>query len=257
MKLETLFLEKHPTKRTVCSFLPLMKKENRLCGNHGLYCESNWETILLRHKRDEIFVLMSNDKPVGFVTWKRYDDGVIYLQMIWIIPEYRGKKIGKMFQKLITQEFINQDAVALSLWCCSVQGATLAASSGFTPVYPYANPKHPNFRTGWTTCLTKILRNNVPKTEGSSSLLCHVYYTSDNEGEEKMFEIPLDAKYSDQPTYFVYNHSYECRIHKDGMEIFRASMDRIMRDMRAWIYDEEVVCLNHDIEVPAHWLSQL
>lgn len=120
--MDALKLVFHPTSDQINSFLPFLKDEYEKNGQ-GIYC--NWKTILSRLKKDQIITLHLNDKPISFVTWYR-NDKVVEMEIIWTLPSYRGKGYGYEFQQLLFREFKKRGDVAMTLYCATKDGLSLA-----------------------------------------------------------------------------------------------------------------------------------
>lgn len=247
--MDALKLVFHPTSDQINSFLPFLKDEYEKNGQ-GIYC--NWKTILSRLKKDQIITLHLNDKPISFVTWYR-NDKVVEMEIIWTLPSYRGKGYGYEFQQLLFRVQKRGD-VAMTLYCATKDGLSLAKRSGFIPQNNNADFNNENILFGQEAAYFKILRNTEPLFFENEDLIIKCY---EKYSDESSFygEICLSADFEKRPVYYFVDGRWECKIVYNGDVIRQSKMKYILSDLKIPLYNYTIAYLNHNITVPKHWIK--
>lgn len=248
--MDTFTLNFHPAESTINSFLPNLKKEYEETG-HGMYC--NWDVIKKRQKKDQIITLRYNNVDIAFVTWYRIDK-VVEMEIIWTSPTFRGHGFGLIFQELLFKEFKKRGDVALTLFCASKDGLSLARRSGFQPQYNRCDFSNESIELGLTAAYIKILRNTEPllMDNNDSYILCFEEYGKD---DSLFCEIPLCADYEQTPVYYYVDESWECKIIYKGELIRQSKLEYILRDLKIGVYNYTVALFDKNIVLPNHWLK--
>lgn len=246
--METLKLEFHPSQAALNSFLVELKKEYEQNGC-GIYC--NWDIVKDFFKKDKIIILTLNNKPISFVTWQR-NDKIISLDIIWSLPQYRGKGLGYKFQQLLFKEFKKRGDVAIEVNCATKEGLSMAKRNGFIPKTLSANfnndidlKKYPSY--------IKILKNTDFLFLNNEDLIikCYEEYNDEN---SLYCTINLNADFINKPVYFYINCDWECKVLHNGSIIHQNKMKYIIKDLGITLYDYTIACIDHNIIIPQHWL---
>ncbi len=248
--MENLKLFFHPSFDEINSFLPELKREYKVTG-HGMYC--NWDTIISRLKKDQIITLHLNDKPIALLTWYR-NDKVVEMEIIWTLLAYRGKGYGLRFQELLFKEFKKRGDVAITLFCATKDGLSLAKRSEFTPQYNCGDFSNENIPLGLQAAYIKILRNTDALFYENEDIVILCYEEC---GNENSFygEWCLSADFMHKPVYWYVNESWECKIVYKGKIIRETSMKHILYDLKIPTYNYLVAYIDKNIIIPKHWFK--
>lgn len=254
--MENLKLEFHPSQAILNSFFPELKKEYEQKG-YGIYC--NWDIIQNFFKKDKIIILTLNNNPISFVTWRR-SDKVISLDIIWSLPQYRGKGLGYKFQQLLFKEFKKRGDVAIVVNCATSDGVSMAKRNGFIPqnLYSCFNNHNisfnPNISFSPNPSYIKILKNSEPlhfKNEDFRILCFEEFHNNSS----YFGEIPLNVDFEAHPAFYYINFNWECKIVYNGEIVHESKMKYILYELKIKTYDYIVAYFNHKIDIPKHWLK--
>lgn len=112
-------------KDTYWDLLPqeyLINRINRLSNNDELEIKLNSIKEHIKNNRNKVFVALDNDKVVGILEigkntpkYKEYG----HLEAIYVLPEYKGQKIGKNLFLLAIKKLIELGYNKMQLECMS------------------------------------------------------------------------------------------------------------------------------------------
>lgn len=248
--MDELKLSFHPSSDEVNSFLPFLKSEYEQNGK-GMYC--NWDFITRCLSSDNIITLHLNGNPISFVTWCR-NDKVVELDIIWILPQFRGKGYGSKFQKLLTKEFKKRGDVALTIHCATEEGLSLAKRSGFIPQNNNSDFSNENIELGRSAAYIKILRNSDALWFDNDDLTIYCYEEYGIE-DSLCCKLQLSADFEKQPVYWFVNESWECKVYHKGKMINQSKLKYLLKDLNIPLFNYQVAYIDHNIEVPKYWIK--
>lgn len=124
--------------------------EEKASSGEGFYC--NWSIIKNFFKREELAVLLVEDKPVGFCCWGTTSDFTGQINIFEIKPDSRGKGLGASFAKNLENLFISKNIYVIDLQCEPENSETFWRKFNFIDV-----PKNVNYWGNQTVSLFKRL----------------------------------------------------------------------------------------------------
>lgn len=135
--------------------------ENEKTGK-GFYC--NLSSIKSSYGKNELVIISSNDKPIGFATWRHITEKTAEIVIAEVELNYRGKGIGK---KLVTEllKFLNDKGIwVVHLQCAPEESEPIWKALGFLE---FPDPlENYNFNTGGNKKLFKILNTYLATSSG-------------------------------------------------------------------------------------------
>jgi len=75
---------------------------------------------IINHPQVNIFVLYNGDKLAGFAELDSRTGGEVYMEYFGLVPEYRGKGLGKAFLDWVIHEAWNSKPVRFLLNTCEI-----------------------------------------------------------------------------------------------------------------------------------------
>ena len=233
----------HPSKEEMDSLFLDLRTEFEETGR-GMYC--NRDIIYKRFYDDKVFTFIVDNITIGFITWRR-DEKVVTLDFIWILPKYRCKGYGVLFQQSIDREFRKRGDVALFVVCATKEGLKLALKSNFSQIS--SNDENTNaytFNHLHIECI-KILKNNV--FDLSSNDNCYIEIYKDLKKENLCYRIPLNYDFKNNPTYFITNGDWVANIYYNGEFKREDNLKYILKQINAKTFTGRVACLDHKIDL--------
>lgn len=128
----------------------------------GFYC--NLSSIKSSYDKNELVIISSNDRPIGFATWRLNTEKTAEIVIAEVKPSYRRKGIGK---KLITEllKFLSDKGIwVVHLQCAPKESEPTWKALGFLE-FPDP-PENYNFNIGGNKELFKILCAHLPTSSG-------------------------------------------------------------------------------------------
>lgn len=78
-------------------------------------------------------VLYTDNEPIGFTVWHGELQWAI-VDYKWLLPDYRGQGLGRLFAQLMYQEFLKHDIFYILVESATSEGCGLSNSFGFKPL---------------------------------------------------------------------------------------------------------------------------
>lgn len=100
-----------------------------LKNGDGFYC--NWHLIEKSIENKHIAVLLVNNKAIGFVTWRSYDDFNAIVDIMEIKPSHRKKGFGKELISYLLDHFIQNNIYVTELQCAPASSEKIWRKFGF------------------------------------------------------------------------------------------------------------------------------
>ena len=197
----------HPSLDVVESFYVIARDECKDL-NRGIFYD--WDTIMYRYHKDQLIVLYRDNDPIGLATWYR-EDKVVEIEDIWIVPKYRKNGSGFKFQELLNREFKKRRDVAITLFCASEEGLSLARRHGFIPTNIACDFSNNHIKLGRQASYIKILKNENFEVDNSEELTisCFERYIS---GDSYYGDLKLNGNFEKTPVYKYVNLDWECQV---------------------------------------------
>lgn len=128
--------------------------QNKFDGKHLF--PQQIDNFIKSYTAGTFIALYDGRKPIGFTTYD-YDHNnpqIATIRYKWILPEYRGKGIGRQFAKLIYAEFRRSDICCVITQPATIDGHKMARRFAFKPIadsaymYKVFRHRHPHELTG-------------------------------------------------------------------------------------------------------------
>lgn len=148
-----------PTKKQVGEIEKWLIAEQQKTGD-GFYC--NWSVIKSSFDKNELVTISSNDKTIGFATWRLTTNKTARIEVMEVRPTDRKKGIGKI---LVTQllNFLRDKGVhVVDLQCSPNTSEPVWKRLGFVE-FPDSPEKY-NFKSGDNKKLYSILTEHLQKS---------------------------------------------------------------------------------------------
>jgi hypothetical protein len=98
--------------------------------NEGFY--SNWNSIKISVTKNQVAVLLLEDKPIGFIVWDYSSDLTAIIEIINIKLDRKGSGFGKFLLEKLLAHFTEQGMYAIEVECISEDSEAFARRLGFT-----------------------------------------------------------------------------------------------------------------------------
>lgn len=103
-------------------------------NGEGFYC--NWTIIKNFYARNELVVLLVDNKPVGFCCWRKTSNLSGQINIFEIRPDYRGKGLGLSFTNKLLAFFVSKNIYVVDLQCVPENSESFWRKLGFIDVPP-------------------------------------------------------------------------------------------------------------------------
>lgn len=187
-KLKILF---RPDKLIVSKILNSLE-EHGFCNNQ--LQPHDYKKIRKAVTQSKFIALFFEDEPIGFTTWESEGNWVI-IHYKWILPNFRGRKLGKAYAEMIYSEMLKRGKYLVLVEPATENGNYMASAFKFEPL---ANTAY-QYSTNYQYKFLKSGRpHSFPSGEGWQLLIWKDHnYTTENfncyELDDSMASDPIIA----------------------------------------------------------------
>ena len=205
---------------------------------------NNIDIIVELFEERKLISLHSEFKPVGFATW-RTNNNTADIDFIWIEPDSRGKRLGKLFQELLNESLRSRGIYCLEISIASEDGMRLANAIGFKDLsdsdYRHyhcsnlANKKYLFLKDGRQSYLS-------PTNVGTELIIWPTEYRVANTEPSQCFA--LDDNLENNPILTIVNRRAKMEIRRDGETVVKSYVDCFFNEEKQ-VQRGYVLYLNH------------
>lgn len=195
---------------------------------NGILQPHDYSRICKSFDEQKFIILYHINKPIGFTTWRGELQWAI-VDYKWILPEYRGKGIGRKFSELIYSEFISKEIYFILAQPATEHGWGMSKSLGFKPLtqsdYSYS-----------TTYQYLFLRSNrefnPERNIGYELLIWHNYDYRAEPAQIYRFDETMKIN----PIVSIVDPNAHVELRKDGVTIRRNAAKRFFTESELQSY---------------------
>lgn len=121
-------IETNPSKEQLREIKLWLIQEEEDSGE-GFLC--NWEIIEKYFNENQLIILLLNQQPIGFTTWKVYDAFLLSISIAEVHPKYRSKGAGKFLMIESFAHLMKQGVKVVELFCEPRSSESFWRSLGF------------------------------------------------------------------------------------------------------------------------------
>ena len=131
----------------------------------GFYC--NWRNIEQSFNEDRLVAMGLDGEIIGFLTWENVGNNYLEINIMEINPKYRNKGFGKIFYDKAEKYFIQNNFIAIKLFCSPKSSEMFWRKMGFTkfPDGVCSDPELSYYKTLIKTKIPSMTNNLIDKIE--------------------------------------------------------------------------------------------
>lgn len=190
----------------------LISKMDELGFYNGVLQPHDKDRIRNGIKNRKVFVLYKDGNPIGLSTWSGEMQWAI-VDYKWILPEFRGKGLGKQFAQLIYEWFLKKHIYLVMAHPATPNGEAMATTFGYKPM---ADTDY-RFSCQDLYIFLKEGRKNLNQPSNSGFEL--LIWSDHNARKNPHFCYAIDNDMKENPIISIINDDAQVELRKDGKEI--------------------------------------
>lgn len=152
---------KNPNIEQLAEIKNFLIEEDQL-NNDGFYC--NWNIIEKSFHENHLFALDLKGEILGFLTWTSYENQYLAIDIFVVNQKYRNKGFGKIFYEKVEKYFMENNFIAIKLFCSPKSSEMFWKKMGFTK-FPDRGHSEPELSYYKPLIQTKVLSDNNNLTD--------------------------------------------------------------------------------------------